>query len=83
MLCTTGSVKKAVGMLGIIHDRSKLSHGLEDCRSAISHMKESKSSFALATHIINPAKVLSLFKRMLVEVYFFHTHIDDKSYKLL
>ncbi|KAL5581146.1 hypothetical protein UlMin_013588 [Ulmus minor] len=62
-----GSVKKAVGMLGIIHDRSKLSHGLEDCRSAISHMKESKSSFALATHIINPAKVLSLFKRMLVE----------------
>lgn len=78
MPCIAGSVKKAVSMLGIIHDRSKLSDGLEDCRSAISHTKESKASINIQSHILNPAKVLSLFKRMLDEVYFY-THIDDKS----
>ncbi|EOY20721.1 DNA-directed RNA polymerase [Theobroma cacao] len=60
-----GTVKKAVAMLGIIHDRSKINdNSLEEFRSAISHTKESKASFNVATYVLNPVKVLSLFKRM-------------------
>lgn len=60
-----GMVKKAISMLGIIHDRSKINGGsLEEFRSAISHTKESKSSINPATYIINPVEVLSLFRRM-------------------
>lgn len=68
MLCFTGSVKKAVGVLGIIHDRSKFVGVMDDFRSAISHTKESKASFNPATHNLNPARVFSLFKRMVDEV---------------
>ncbi|TQD75003.1 hypothetical protein C1H46_039471 [Malus baccata] len=62
-----GSVKKAVGVLGIIHDRSKFIGVMDDFRSAISHTKESKASFNPATHNLNPARVFSLFKRMVDE----------------
>ncbi|XP_057978200.1 DNA-directed RNA polymerase III subunit 1 [Malania oleifera] len=59
-----GIAKKATGMLGIIHDRSKITDGIfEECSSAISHTKESKASFTMS-NILNPARVLSLFKRM-------------------
>ncbi|XP_034688957.1 DNA-directed RNA polymerase III subunit 1 [Vitis riparia] len=62
-----GIVKKAVSVLGIIHDRSKIADGsLEECSSAISHTKESKASFSVVD-ILNPVKVLSLFKRMMDE----------------
>lgn len=61
-------MKKAIAMLGIIHDRSKLIDGLEECRAAIAHTKEARGSISLASHIINPATVLSLFKRMSDEV---------------
>ncbi|KAL6984123.1 DNA-directed RNA polymerase, partial [Sarracenia purpurea var. burkii] len=60
-------VKKATGMLGIFHDRSKvIDKSLEECRSAISHTKEFKASINVA-NILNPDRVLSLFKRMLDE----------------
>ncbi|GMN24463.1 hypothetical protein TIFTF001_000574 [Ficus carica] len=62
-----GSVKKAVSNIGIIHDRSKLLGGLEDCRSAISHKNESSASIYVDSHVLNPARVFSLFKRMLDE----------------
>ncbi|KAK9279694.1 hypothetical protein L1049_013374 [Liquidambar formosana] len=62
-----GVVKKAVAMLGIIHDRSKITDGsFEECSSAISHTKESKTSFNVV-NILNPIRVLSLFKKMLDE----------------
>ena len=70
MSCVTGSVKKAVSNMGIIHDRSKLLGGLEDCRSAISHKNKSSASIYIESHVLNPARVFSLFKRMLDEVYF-------------
>ncbi|KAM6584549.1 hypothetical protein CsatB_011551 [Cannabis sativa] len=62
-----GSVKKVVSTLGLLHDRSKLNDGLEECRSAIAHTKESKGSINIQSHILNPATVLHLFKRMLDE----------------
>ncbi|KAL6979263.1 DNA-directed RNA polymerase, partial [Sarracenia purpurea var. burkii] len=62
-----GMVKKATGMLGIFHDRSKvIDKSLEECRSAISHTKEFKASINVA-NLLNPDRVLSLFKRMLDE----------------
>ncbi|KAJ4971175.1 hypothetical protein NE237_004274 [Protea cynaroides] len=62
-----GIVKKAGSMLGIIHDRSHVRDGmLEECNSAISHTKESKASFNVV-HVLNPIKVLALFKKMLDE----------------
>ncbi|KAJ4725928.1 DNA-directed RNA polymerase subunit [Melia azedarach] len=63
-----GMVKKAVAVLGIIHDRSKVTDGsLEEFTSAISHTKESKAPVNAATYILNPVKVLFLFKRMIDE----------------
>uniref|UniRef100_A0A6M2EG35 DNA-directed RNA polymerase subunit n=1 Tax=Populus davidiana TaxID=266767 RepID=A0A6M2EG35_9ROSI len=63
-----GMVKKAGSVVGIIHDRSKLSDGyLEECKSAIGHTREARAPIGLATYILNPVKVLSLFQRM-VEV---------------
>ncbi|XP_031282387.1 DNA-directed RNA polymerase III subunit 1 [Pistacia vera] len=59
-----GMVKKAVGVLGIIHDLSKVNENEKECRSAISHTKESKASINAATYILNPVKVLFLFRRM-------------------
>ncbi|XP_059626701.1 DNA-directed RNA polymerase III subunit 1 isoform X2 [Cornus florida] len=60
-----GMVKKNIGTLGVIHDRAKIiDDTLEECRSAISHTKESKSSVNV-TPILNPDTVLSLFKKML------------------
>ncbi|KAF8010667.1 hypothetical protein BT93_J1346 [Corymbia citriodora subsp. variegata] len=60
-----GTVKKAIGAISYIHDRSKTSDSsLEECKSAISHTKESKGSLSVASNIINPRDVLSLFERM-------------------
>ncbi|KAJ6751547.1 hypothetical protein OIU85_002024 [Salix viminalis] len=63
-----GMVKKAGSVVGIIHDRSKLSDGyLEECKSAIGHTREARAPIGLATYILNPVKVLSLFQRMVEE----------------
>ncbi|XP_048139479.1 DNA-directed RNA polymerase III subunit 1 isoform X2 [Rhodamnia argentea] len=60
-----GTVKKAVGAISYIHDRSKTSdRSLEECKSAISHAKESKGFLSVASNILNPRDVLSLFERM-------------------
>ncbi|GLU11714.1 hypothetical protein SLE2022_284390 [Rubroshorea leprosula] len=59
-----GKVKKATGTLGIQHERSRLNDStFEECRSAISHTKESKANFSIS-NILNPVTVRSLFKRM-------------------
>lgn len=51
-------------MIGVFHDRSKVNDSsLEEMKSAISHTKESKSSINTSS-VLNPVKVLSLFKRM-------------------
>ncbi|KAH7575873.1 hypothetical protein JRO89_XS02G0236300 [Xanthoceras sorbifolium] len=58
-------VKKAVSVLGIIHDRAKVTDGsLEEFKSAIYHTKESKASINVATYMLNPIKALHLFKMM-------------------
>lgn len=68
LLFYEGMVKKATGSLGVIHDRSKIiDNSLEECRAAISHTKEFKASINVA-NILNPDRVLSLFKKMLDEV---------------
>ncbi|XP_022755690.1 DNA-directed RNA polymerase III subunit 1 isoform X3 [Durio zibethinus] len=78
-----GTVKKAVAMLGIIHDRSKINdNSLEEFRSAISHTKESKASFNIATYVLNPVKVLSLFKRM-TDVDCELLYLSDRPEKLI
>lgn len=59
-----GMVKKAVAVLGIIHDRSKVTESLQEFASAITHTKESKAAVNVATYILNPVNVLFLFKRM-------------------
>ena len=83
MPCIAGSVKKVVSTLGLLHDRSKLNDGLEKCRSEISHTKESKASINMQSHILNPATVLFLFKRMLDEVYFYiQLDEDDKCFEV-
>lgn len=76
LLFLSGMVKKAVGVLGIIHDLSKVNENEKECRSAISHTKESKASINAATYNLNPVKVLYLFKRMTDEV---HVNILIKS----
>ncbi|XP_074366508.1 DNA-directed RNA polymerase III subunit 1 [Apium graveolens] len=56
-----GTVKRAG--LGVDHDRSKVTdNSLEESRSAISHLKDSTGS--KSPSIINPDRVLSLFKKM-------------------
>ncbi|KAK9212104.1 hypothetical protein WN943_001485 [Citrus x changshan-huyou] len=57
-------VRKAVALLGIIHDRSNVTETLEESAPVISHMKESKAAADVATYILNPAKVFHLFKMM-------------------
>ncbi|KAK1587161.1 hypothetical protein Q3G72_010241 [Acer saccharum] len=60
-----GMVKKAVTVLGIIHDRSKVNdESLEEFKSATFHTKEPKAPINAATYMIDPIKVLYLFKRM-------------------
>ncbi|KAI8573806.1 hypothetical protein RHMOL_Rhmol01G0304200 [Rhododendron molle] len=64
-----GMVKKATGnsTLGVNVDRSPIvDNSLEECRSAISHTKESRASVSMG-NMLNPDRVLSLFKKMLDE----------------
>lgn len=65
----SGMVKKSTGnnMLGVNIDRDD--KVLEECRSAISHTKESRASISMG-NMLNPDRVLSLFKKMLDEVKF-------------
>lgn len=63
-------MRKAVALLGIIHDRSNVTETLEESAPVISHMKESKAAADVATYILNPAKVFHLFKMMTNEVCF-------------
>lgn len=68
----SGMVKKATGnsTLGVNVDRSpNVDNSLEECRSAISHTKESRASISMG-NMLNPDRVLSLFKKMLDEVKF-------------
>lgn len=55
-------MKRAQGMLGIVHG------AVDDFKSVIPVMKDSKASINLQPHMLNPVKVFSLFKRMLDEV---------------
>lgn len=64
-----GTVKKANSILGIAHDLSKVSDGsLEECRSAVSVRKDSQANYN-RVNVLNPARVLALFKRMLDKVH--------------
>lgn len=55
-------MKRAQGMLGIVHG------AVDDFKSVIPVMKDSKASINLQPHMLNPVKIFSLFKRMLDEV---------------
>ncbi|KAE9463493.1 hypothetical protein C3L33_04598, partial [Rhododendron williamsianum] len=69
LLMRSGMVKKATGnsTLGVNVDRSPIvDNSLEECRSAISHTKESRASISMG-NMLNPDRVLSLFKKMLDE----------------
>lgn len=61
-----GVVKKARLAVAIVHDFAKtVDRSVEECHSALSHMKE-KTSYQ-PVHVLSPVTVLSLFKRMLDE----------------
>ncbi|KAI3773601.1 hypothetical protein L1987_48131 [Smallanthus sonchifolius] len=60
-----GIVKKAVGTVGVIHDRSKLQDSTsKESSDAIFNKKETKTPASLFP-MLNPDKVLKLFKNML------------------
>ncbi|PWA85353.1 nuclear RNA polymerase C1 [Artemisia annua] len=60
-----GSLKKAGGTVGVIHDRSKVQDNtIKEAVAAISNMKESKTSLST---MLDPQKALKLFKNMLDE----------------
>ncbi|KAI3749969.1 hypothetical protein L2E82_20592 [Cichorium intybus] len=62
-----GIVKKAVGTVGVIHDRSKVQENTsKESNDAIPRMKDSKTPVNLSP-LLNPDKVLKLFKKMLDE----------------
>ncbi|KAM7490586.1 hypothetical protein LguiA_033507 [Lonicera macranthoides] len=62
-----GLVKKAVGAVGVFHDRTRvIDDSLEECKVAISHTKESKASVSISGALL-PDRVLDLFKRMIDE----------------
>ncbi|XP_047325049.1 DNA-directed RNA polymerase III subunit 1 [Impatiens glandulifera] len=59
-----GMVKRAVGSVGVIYDRTNVGgNNLDDCKSALSHTKDSKSNVFVHSSLY-PDKVLSLFKKM-------------------
>lgn len=57
-----GSVKKAVSMLGILHYRVK-------SKDAGMVSEDLRAPYNVSNDILNPFRVLSLFKRMTDEVY--------------
>ncbi|CAI9301114.1 unnamed protein product [Lactuca saligna] len=62
-----GIVKKAVGTVGVVHDRSKVQDSTsKELTVATSHLKESKTPVNLSL-CLNPDKVLKLFKKMVDE----------------
>lgn len=63
-------MKKAVGTVGVVHDRSKVQDSTsKELTVATSHLKESKTPVNLSPYL-NPDKVLKLFKKMVDEVPF-------------
>lgn len=65
--CDTGSVKKAVSAIRIIHDRSKCNDSsVEEYQSALSHTREPRA--AINSDTLDPLQVLSLFRSMHDEV---------------
>ncbi|CAI0374147.1 unnamed protein product [Linum tenue] len=70
-VCLQGMVKKEGGCL--VHDQTKSGNDFpNDCQSAISHTKDSRTNINRSTYYLNPAKVLKIFK-----------HISDKDCELL
>ncbi|OWM68854.1 hypothetical protein CDL15_Pgr025041 [Punica granatum] len=60
-----GMVKKYPGAITFMHGGSKINDGsLNEWKSAISHAKESKGSFAAASYNLNAQDVLSLFEKI-------------------
>nr|XP_043612911.1 DNA-directed RNA polymerase III subunit 1-like [Erigeron canadensis] len=60
-----GIVKRAVGTVGVIHDRSKVQDDTsKKFNDAISNMKETKKP-VIVSSMLDPDKVLKLFKKML------------------
>ncbi|KAG7606722.1 RNA polymerase Rpb1 domain 3 [Arabidopsis thaliana x Arabidopsis arenosa] len=62
-----GMVKKIAAQfgIGISHDRSKIHGGeIDECKSAISHTKQSTAAINPLTYVLDPNLVLGLFKRM-------------------
>ncbi|XP_076916369.1 DNA-directed RNA polymerase III subunit 1-like [Bidens hawaiensis] len=60
-----GIVKRAVGTVGVIHDRTKVQDNTsKESDDTISNMKEKKTPAHLFS-MLNPDKVLKLFKKML------------------
>ncbi|KAI3896617.1 hypothetical protein MKX03_029339 [Papaver bracteatum] len=61
-----GVVKKSGTVMGIVHDRSKLMDGVsEECEAAISKTKDSRTSSFTVVYVLNPVRVLGLFRRIL------------------
>ncbi|RDY11124.1 DNA-directed RNA polymerase III subunit 1, partial [Mucuna pruriens] len=64
-----GSVKKVPASLTIMHDCSKCKNNtVEELESALSRIKDSRTTTNVSNQFLNPFQVLSLFKRMLDEV---------------
>lgn len=73
LLIISGMVKKIAAQMGIgiSHDRSKIHGGeVDECKSAISHTKESTRAINPLTYVLDPNLVLELFKGMSDKVYF-------------
>ncbi|TKY57741.1 DNA-directed RNA polymerase III subunit RPC1 [Spatholobus suberectus] len=63
-----GSVKKVPSSLNIVHDCSKCKNNIvEELESALSRIRDSRTTTNVSTQFLNPFQVLSLFKRMLDE----------------
>jgi len=72
LLIISGMVKKIAAQfgIGISHDRSKIHGGeIDECKSAISHTKQSTAAINPLTYVLDPNLVLGLFKRMSDKVY--------------
>ncbi|XP_071737899.1 DNA-directed RNA polymerase III subunit 1-like [Rutidosis leptorrhynchoides] len=76
-----GIVKKAVGTVGVIHDRSKVQDNTSKGSDASSNMKDTKTP-ATISQMLNPDKVLKLFTKML-DVDCDLLFLDDRPEKLI
>ncbi|KAM1218950.1 hypothetical protein ACFX13_046898 [Malus domestica] len=58
-----GTVKKAVGMIGILHDRSKFEDVMDELRKTMAETKVSAAGLSVEA-MLDPAKVFTLLKEM-------------------